>query len=188
MGSQLSADSDEEEEDAIRGDRSSWRPQPRTCASCGCSSGESAWGSYGLENDLFPEMSLPIGEQCLECRDRQPASKGKGGNGKGNSWKGHGKGKGKHSGLAAPDVDEGCLILVEVWVQLQDHWRARWRGERRGDWYAWDTFWVSGSRFHTIDDVVTSGTTLGMIRRQQVVLEWYQYDDHVERWLPMDFL
>ncbi len=57
----------------------------------------SLFGYYALENDLFPEMSMPIGEQCLECRDRQPGSKGEDGNSKSNSSKGQGKGKGKHS-------------------------------------------------------------------------------------------
>ncbi len=93
MGSELSSESDEEY--TVRGDRRSSRPQPRTCASCGCSSDGSAWGSYGPENDLVPEMHVPIGVHCLECR--RAASKGKcGGKGKGK----RSKGKGKSSGLS----------------------------------------------------------------------------------------
>ncbi len=87
---------------------------------------------------------------------------------------------------ATPEDIERCQILVTVWVQPDPNTTRRVVQPRR--WYAWDAFYVPASRFHTIKDLVMEGTPRGRIRRQQIVLEWWEYDDNLRRWQAMDMM
>ncbi len=87
---------------------------------------------------------------------------------------------------ATPEQIEVRQIPVPVKVQPDPD--ATRRALRPGWWYEWEEFYVPASRFHTINDLVMDGTPRGRIRRQQVVLEWWEYDYGERRWQPMDMM